>query len=174
MALTLDLCDICLQMYLYWSLSVSVIFFLCQVMSDLFTCLGDSMWTHPLDCAISSARLEELALIGKVDELQLGTAEDSAVKSSLSDLQNTIKQEPLLLSLSDNSVLSAVDTGSLSPTGSNLVKAENKRLSFSRDDSKRDSISSTDGEQELDEEELITLEVAFDPEKCVYCSIENG
>ena len=147
-----------------------------QVMSDLFVCLGDNMWTQPLECAISNARLEELALIRKVDKLQSGNSDDVNAKSSLSDLSSTVKQEPLLLSRSDNSVTKPGEV--MSNKGSNLIKAENKRLSFSLDESKRDSIGSFDGDrmgdQELDEEELTTLEVAFEPEKCVCCSIENG
>lgn len=148
-------------------------------MSDLFSCLGENMWQQPLECAIAGARLEELALLRKVEKVQPGhITDDTCPILSQSDLQTTVRQEPLLLSWSDNTLTGIPDSGGSGSKGGNWAKAENKRLSFSLDETKRDSIGSNDGdrmaEQEPDEEELTTLEVSFDPEKCVCCSIEGG
>ncbi|XP_052792637.1 probable E3 ubiquitin-protein ligase HERC1 isoform X2 [Mya arenaria] len=151
-----------------------------QVVSDLLICLADNMWSLPLDCAIMSARLEELSLIRRVEKLKIEESSTDQLKTSQSDIQSSSRFDSPRSSFSDNIV---TESGRSRRKGSKYVRNDSMGGNSSGEEQTRGdnniaevsrSGSIVSGDIDFDDEGLTTLDVSFDLEKCVCCTVENG
>jgi len=139
------------------------------------------MWRLPLECAVTAARLEELALIRRVEKLRLDSDLGiDAIKPSQSDMLVEPRVDSPRTCFSEATVME-----------DSLVRRHTKRYSHSRNDSLGGNSSSDEqkgdssmeesrsgsllgGEIDPEDEDLTNLEVGFDLDKCVCCTVENG
>lgn len=124
------------------------------------------MWELPHQHASTEAKIEEISLFSKLEQLK----HDSPLKDeSLSSKSASQVSEQMSLDLQLISSLSeSLDTGTAKEYTAKGINSETL-------DAKDDSAEGTEAIRRKTIEDCQTmLEVAFDPEKCVCCSVEGG
>ncbi|XP_060586390.1 probable E3 ubiquitin-protein ligase HERC1 [Ruditapes philippinarum] len=140
-----------------------------QVISDLFSCLSDNMWELPMKQAITDARLEELSLLSKLEQLKIegnGDSESCPLLSKSADQVDTWLDPSGHVTTSLSGSLSSVasEEQTVGDRGGNNNTSENDTV---------DGVNKQD-DRIINEDCMTQLEVTFDPEKCVCSSIEAG
>ncbi|KAL4227433.1 putative E3 ubiquitin-protein ligase herc1 [Mactra antiquata] len=141
--------------------------FLKSVISDLFECLSENMWELPTQHALTEAKLEEVSLYAKLEHLKVdGTLKDDTRSSkSVCQLNEQMNDDLKLISSLSESLDTCSGPGTKGNNSSKNIKKE--------DNSDGESVE-VSGCMKTDEECRTMLEVTFDAEKCVCCSIEDG
>lgn len=144
--------------------------FIFQVISDLLGCLSDNMWDVPVNQAVTDARLEEISLLAKLEQMKLSEHE-------LSEIYLTSSRSADQVDTGTKTTLTTSISGSLTPyTPTN--KGENSGLLTKGENSGENENEKSDigkeYEKRFSEEYVTMLEVTFDPEKCVCSSVEGG
>ena len=118
--------------------------------------------------AITDARLEELSLISKLEQLKLGASEDSESCLTFSKSADQVDTQSSKLTTSLSGTLATV-------TSEHLTKIDSSVNSFDRRGTS-ENVDSVDRQYDkiYNEDCMTQLEVTFDPEKCVCSSVEGG
>lgn len=137
-----------------------------QVVGDLFSSLSENMWNLPVKQAITDARLEELSLLGKLEQMKSGKSDTNLLETSKSDVQ--IKNTPIKVTVSLPECLTLRKSVDFS-----AIDIEDKKVA---DDSSVivESSESSLAEIITTEDNTTSLEATFDPDKCVCCNLEGG
>jgi hypothetical protein len=127
------------------------------------------MWELPMNQAITDARLEELSLLSKLEQLKIegnGDSESCPPFSKSADQVDTWLDPSGHVTTSLSGSLSSVasEEQTVGDRGGNCNTTENDTV---------DGVNKQD-DRIINEDCMTQLEVTFDPEKCVCSSIEAG
>lgn len=142
--------------------------FIFQVISDLLGCLSDNMWDLPINQAVTDARLEEISLLAKLEQVK--------PEHKLSEICVTSSRSADQVDTGTKTTLTSSISGSLTPY-THANKEENSELSKGENSGGNENEKLDAGkeyEKRFSEGYVTMMEVTFDAEKCVCSSVEGG